>query len=73
MNTFQVYAALWRLGVQLKPAPIDVDVKFLRQSDQTGPFGNVAERSDKVRIEPHCETHLYHILVTYLPSAHTDW
>ncbi len=58
MDTLQINSASGRLRVQLKPSPIYYDIEVLRQSDQTGPFGNVAERSHEVRIESHRKTHL---------------
>jgi hypothetical protein len=37
--------------MQLEPAPVEIEIEFLEQPDQTASLSDVAERSDEVGVE----------------------
>jgi hypothetical protein len=46
-------SAIRGLGMQLKSTPVDRDVEFRLQSDQTGSLRDITERSDEIGVETH--------------------
>ena len=50
-------ATFGSLGVQLETAPVELQIIFIEQSDQTASLCDVAEGSDEVGIETQCQGH----------------
>jgi hypothetical protein len=44
----KLHATLWCFGVQFETVPFDFNSELFFQPDQTGPLGDIAERSDEV-------------------------